>query len=191
MTLHKGADASTPGEPLPPGTEILAAYVGIPGQASSPDTPCIWTARDFNRYYETNPDLRFLPIYTHNYADGHPTADAMNAVTAIRELGWAPHMAGAAERILIIDEEVFRDLPYFTEMFNVIRTAGFFPVSYGSAAFVLSNPGPYWVANWTNRPPSSLPASMRGIQYASGPFWNLSVWSDAAWQACGTGPRHG
>ena len=193
MTLHPGADASTPGAPLPAGTSILAAYVGRPG-AGAPDALHIWSADEWNDYIEHAPSLRSLPISVHSYDDGNPRADAANAVDAVRALGWAPNMPGAQRRIIVVDCETLIDNAYFAEVQKGINDAGFRAVLYGSASTVEYNhcPGGYYVANYNfSHAPTTLPANCLGIQWKPGGAWDLDVFSDAAYAGCGIGLRHG
>jgi hypothetical protein len=189
--LHPGVDAAYPGAPLPLGTQVLAAYIGEPG-AGGPDTPHIWTADEWNSYYERDPKLKFLPIYTHDYADGNPGADARNAVDAARALGWAPDMPGAQRRIILIDCETFVDPGYFSEVQAGVNAGGFRPALYGSASFVVQNPCPtgYVPADWNYaHQPTALPRGWLGIQWRAGTQWDLDVYGEEAYAACGVGPR--
>lgn len=193
--LYRGVDAAYPGAVLPPGTRILAGYIGIPGRGSaSPDTPHIWSTPEWNHYAVPNPDLRLLPMYVHNYADGQPEVDAANAVAAAAELGWSPGLKGEAERIIVIDAETLIDYEYFRAMGETMQRAGFRPVIYGSASTVFRNPrfGGYFIADWNGtHPPTALNAGVLGRQWKPGPPWDLSVFSQDMYFGCGHGPRRG
>jgi hypothetical protein len=173
---------------------VLAAYVGIPGKGNaSPNTPHIWAASEWNGYVAEQPNLRLLPMYTHNYADGDPQADGLNAVEAVKSLGWAPDMPGAERRIIVVDCEILVDPAYFSAVEATINGNGFKAVLYGSANTVLKNPcdGGYVVADWTNHPPTVLPDTWVGVQWASTASWDFDVYSHALYQGCGVGLRHG
>lgn len=192
---YNGVDAAYPGAQMPPGTHILAAYVGIPGQGNrSPDTPHIWTADEWNEYIDRDPELRVLPLYVHNYDDGQPEKDAMNGVAAIRELGWAPHRIGAQRRILVIDCETLVDYSYFYNMSKTVYDEGFSPVLYGSSMVtknaMVGGRG-YWVASLTPRTPTTLPKSWRGQQWSWHGAWDWSVFDGDLYAGCGRGLRHG
>jgi hypothetical protein len=192
--LYPGVCAAYPGAQLPKGTKILAGYVGIPGQGNaSPDTPNIWSAAEWNHYAEADPDLRLLPIFVHNYADGQPEVDGANAVAAVAELGWSTALTGEAERIIVIDAETLVDYEYFGAMGEAISRAGFRPVIYGSASTVRGNPafGGYWMADFNNtHAPTALASGNLGVQWKPGGSWNLSVFSQDMYFGCGHGPRH-
>jgi len=188
--LYNGVDAATPGAPLPPDTHILAAYIGIPNQFG-PDTPHIWTPEEWNVYLTEQPDLRALPIYTHNFP-GDPKNDAANAAEAAEQLGWTPHLKGSNRRIIAIDLEVMVDPSYVTPLFDEIDLLGFSPMPYGSAGFVKGNPMGigYWEALLTRLPPTVLPGGTQGIQWRWGPQWDSNVFSERVYLGCGRGLRH-
>lgn len=193
--LYRGVDAAYPGSALPPGTRILGAYIGIPGQGNaSPDTPHIWSTPEWNHYVTPNPDLRLLPFYVHNYVDGQPEADAANAVAAAAELGWSPGLKGEAERLIVIDAETLVDYDYFRRMGEAMQRAGFRPAMYGSASTVRGNPkfGGYILADWNGRhAPTALSPGVLGVQWKPGPPWDLAVYSKDLYFGCGHGLRRG
>jgi hypothetical protein len=186
--LYPGVDASRPGQPLPPGTRILAAYVGIANQYG-PDTPYIWTKDDWNSYHDQDPSIAFLPIYTHNYG-GDPVADANNACDAIGDLGWVAHVPGDHRRILAIDLEILVDPNYVAPLFEQINERGYSPMPYGSAFYVAQNPSGigYWEALLTPNPPTVLPAGVQGIQWKWA-NWDYDLFSQRVLDGCGIGPR--
>lgn len=191
VPLYNGADAAFPGEPLPPGTQLLSAYVGLPG-VGRPDTPHVWTADEWNGYIRSTPNLRVLPIYVHDYDNGDPIGDADNAVQAVLNLGWAPNMPGTSRRIIFLDYEILVDPDYVAAMERRVYDRGFRPVPYGSSYFVRQNPAPYgyWDANYTFHRPTQLPPGSVGVQYEPG-TWDLSVFGQLAWDGAGRGLRHG
>lgn len=187
MTLYNGADGAFPGAPLPAGTSILAAYVGEPEDPGVPDTPHIWSGAEWNGYIEAQPDLRTLPIYTHNWP-GDPVACAENAVNAVLELGWRPHIG----RIIVVDLEILVDVPYVQALDHEIGIRGFRLMKYGSYSFVVQNgpvAGGTWAAALTRRPPSILPPDVNGIQWQFGTAWDRDVFGPFAYDNCGQGPR--
>lgn len=190
--LYDGADAAFPGKPLPAGTEILAGYVGIPG-AHGPDTPHIWSASEWNQYIDAEPGLRLLPVYTHNFPDGDPDADAADAVDACRRLGWAPGMPAPFRRFIAVDIETLVAPDYLRKLGQGIWNRGFRCITYGSSSTVSHNPpfAGYWLANWTGRKPRALGQNQRGIQYAPGGEWDLSIFDQATYDGCGRGARTG
>lgn len=196
--LFRGVDAAYPGAALPTGTRILAAYIGIPGRGNaSPDTPHIWAPAEWNHYVELHPELRLLPMYVHNYADGQPEVDAANAVASAIELGWSPGLRGEADRIIVIDVETLVDYEYFLAMGEAIQRGGFRPVIYGSASTVRGNPpfGGYFMAEWSGtHAPTALSPGVLGLQWRPaqpGVPWDLSVFSQDLYFGCGHGLRRG
>lgn len=192
MSLFPGADGSRPAGPLPPGTRILAAYVGKPG-AGAPDTPHIWAPDEWNTYLRADPDLGVLPIGTHSYDDGDPYADANNACDAAEALGWAAHLPDPDTRIMLYDLETLVDRDYVQDIEHQTLVRGFVPVPYGSSYFVRQNPAPagYWDAIWTPRIPTVLPPDSLGVQYRGGDPWDLTMWRPEVLARCGRGLRHG
>jgi len=192
-TLYKGADAAFPGAPLPAGTSVLAAYIGIPGKGTaSPDTPHIWSRADWNSYIGKQPEIRLIPMYVHSYDDGDPQADAANAVDAAEELGWQRGYAGDERRIIVIDAETLTDHAYFLTMGEAIEAAGYQPVMYGSASTLGALPKfkGYFVANYNySHAPTALAEGILGIQWKPGGPWDLSVFSQAMYDGAGVGPR--
>lgn len=190
MTLYNGADAAFPGAPLPPGTQLLNIYVGDPG-AGAPDTPHIWTPGEANAYLENDDQLKFLPTYVHNYADGDPTADADNGCDAIERMGWAPHKPGDENRILWIDCETLVADSYFWQVQQRVVERGFTPGLYGSTYFVVQNRAlfGYWFAEPNNHKPSVLTGNQQGIQWQWAAQWDRSVFTRRVWDGAGIGPR--
>ena len=186
MTLYNGVDAAFPGAALPAGTQILAAYIGEPTDPGPPDTPHIWTAAEWNSYLTVAPQLRFLPVYVHNYA-GDAVADATNAANAATELGWIPGKG----RLIAFDLETFVDPPYVTDFDANLKQLGFETMPYGSAFYVDQNPpcAGRWVAQLTANPPRSLPAGAIGQQWKFGGSWDYDVFSQYVYDNCGRGPR--
>jgi hypothetical protein len=190
--LYKGADAALPGKPLPAGTQILCAYVGIPHEPTSPDAYHLWAGAEWNEYIEKQPDLRLLPIYVHNYADGHPTQDGQNAVAAVSELGWSANLPAPNRRFIVVDMETMIDPAYFYEMCQAIYDGGFRAVPYGSASTIRHNRpfAGYFVADYNfTRQPTTLPAGDLGLQWHNGTDWDNSIFSEELYQGCGTGLR--
>lgn len=191
LPLYNGVDSARPGNPLPAGTQILAAYVGIPG-IFGPDTPHIWTADEWNHYISSDPDLRVLPVYTHNFP-GNPIGDANNACDAIERLGWAPGLQGAERRILAVDLEIMINPMYVSALFAQVMQRGFSPMPYGSRAFVSQNPqGPvgYWVAELLRVAPIVLPPNAAGVQWKWTDTWDYDVFNERVYLGCGRGLRH-
>jgi hypothetical protein len=192
--LYRGADAAFPGAALPAGTTVLAAYVGIAGKGSaSPDTPHIWSKSDWNGYVEKDPQLRLLPIYVHNYDDGQPVRDAMNAVDSVEALGWTKGAKGDAERIIAVDCETLQDYRYFEEMGNTIYANGYRVVTYGSSSTIRSNPrfAGYWIADYNySHAPTTIPSGAVGLQWKPGGAWDLNLFSQALVDGTGVGLRH-
>lgn len=192
QTLYPGVDASTPGAPLPAGTKILAAYVGIAGRYG-PDTPHIWTADEWNHYLSADPELRVLPIYTHNYPDGNPDADAADAVEAVEALGWAANLPDPGRRFIALDLEIMVNADYVYKLGEGIWNRGFRAIPYGSASYVTQNPAfaGRWEAILTRHAPTVLNPGQRGIQWSWGTDWDYDVFDQETYDGCGVGLRHG
>jgi hypothetical protein len=194
VTLYNGADASRPGAPLPIGTHIVAGYVGDPGLQGQPDTPHIWTQDEWNLYLDPAsplhvPGIRALPIYTHDYG-GNPALDAINAVTAMKDLGWH-----RGNRYLAWDSEFLIDKPYEDALAAELwRWAGWGLLPYGVARTITQVPVPphspgVWAAALQPQQPRFLPPGWAGQQWKFGDAWDLNVFSQAVYDGCGMGPR--
>lgn len=197
--LHNGADASHPGAVLPAGTTLLAAYVGAPELQGQPDTPHLWTEAEWNWYLDPNserpnlyggPDLRALPIYTHDYP-GNPAVDARNAIDAMTDLGWHQHWF----RLLAWDSEALVDPAYERALAAALWNAeGWGLLPYGIFRTITQVPAPehspgIWAAALTPKRPYNLPPGIAGQQWQFGPDWDLDVFDPAVYNACGIGPR--
>jgi hypothetical protein len=187
--LINGADSATPGSPLPAGTRILAAYVGLPGTT---DATHVWTRDEWNLYLDPDsklyggPELRVLPIFVHDFP-GDPVALANDACNAAEALGWS-HKLG---RLLCVDLETLVDDAYVTGLNRAISQHGFKMMKYGSPSTINQNPpvhGGSWMALLQARRPSLLPAGTVGDQWQWG-TWDLSVWSPFVYENCGRGMR--
>ena len=196
--LYNGADASTPGAPLPRGTTILFAYIGEASKPGAPDTPHIWTPDDINRYMSPDGDLyggpylRVVPIYTKSYAD-NPVTDAINACDAMSEYGW--WMAGG--RLLFWDAEALVDPAYTIDLADACYERGVRLGKYGQLSAINHNPpvpGGTWFAEWGNVKPSAIPQQL-GVawQWASPAqvhgAWDRSVCDPFVYHNAGRGPR--
>lgn len=190
QTLYNGADAAFPGHPLPPDTDVLAGYIGSPGQGR-PDTPHIWTPAEWNFYVSRYPTLRLLPIYVHNYPDADPMADAANAVAAAKRLGWTANRTGTARRIIALDVETLVDPDWVHKVITGIWDGGYRCMVYGSAGYVTRNPAGtgYWEADYTGVRPTALGPLQLGRQYAANGDWDLDVFTQAAYDGFGHGER--
>lgn len=193
MNLINGADAAYPGNPLPAGTQILAAYVGATDLPGPPDTPHIWTRDEWNQYLDPEsalyggPDLRVLPIYVHDYP-GDPAVLAQNAVDAVTDLGWA---AGIG-RLLVVDLETLVDPAYVSGLNQEVSLRGFRLCKYGSYSTINQNSFVYggtWGALWVTRKPTILPPGTVGQQWHPGELWDLDVFSPFVYDNCGRGLR--
>jgi hypothetical protein len=190
--LINGADSASPGQPLPPDTEILAAYVGLPG-AGAPDAEHVWTAAEWNYYLDPDshlyggPQLRVLPVFVHDFP-GDPVTLADNACDAAINLGWSFKRG----RLLVVDLETLIDPPYVIGLNRRIRERGFRMMKYGSPSTINQNPavdGGTWMALLQARRPTILPAGTVGDQWRWSSIWDLTVWSEFVYANCGRGPR--
>lgn len=186
MHTYNGADGAYPGAPLPAGTSILAGYVGELGQAGAPDTPHIWVKDEWNEYLLRTPDLRPLPIYTHNYP-GDPRECAQNAADAVRELGWR-HRIG---RLIVADLEELVDADYQNGLSAAIDAAGFTMLPYQPlwASQSVGWTGPVWAPMLTRHRPRELSGPLVGIQWRWGQDWDYDVFARSVYDRCGRGPR--
>ena len=193
MTLYAGADASQPGNPLPPGTRIVAGYIGaldLPGQ---PDTPHIWTLDEWNLYLDPasqlygGPELRALPIYVHDFP-GIPETDAANAIDAVTDLGWSDRKS----RIIAWDAEFLSDDAYAASLRRALHRGGFRLMTYEQTPLQDPSTDFRWIFRILPahaRPPRALPAGWDGWQWTFGARWDGDVFSAAVYDGCGRGPR--
>lgn len=199
QTLIPGADASRPGNQLPPGTMILGGYVGAPELLGQPDTPYLWTGQNWNWYLDPEsdrpdlyggPQLRSLPIYTHDYG-GNPDLDARNAVDAMTDLGWHPSWL----RVLGWDSEFLIDKAYEDGLAAAVwKLAGWSLMPYGVDRTITQVPAPdhspgLWTAIVPTPKPRWLPPGTAGRQYLFGDQWDSDVFTVEVYNQCGRGPR--
>ena len=196
--LYNAVDAAFPGHALPPLTDILMGYVGAKDLPGPPDTPHIWTKDEWNLYLDPasalygGPQLRPLPIYTHDFA-GDPAQDAENAVDAAVDLGWANTLG----RLMLWDAEMLVDKLYTARLNVEVRVRGFRLTKYGSLTTIEQDPptdGGTIFAAWQKTKPQAIPPGLGvGWQWASpdqvGGFWDLSICSPFVYHNCGFGLR--
>src|SRR5215469_6288160 len=153
--LYPGADSAAPGEPLPEGTKILAAYVGAPDLPGQPDARHVWTLPEWDLYFNPGshlyggPELRALPVYLHDYP-GDPVADAANAADAMADLGWAMDRG----RLIAWDAEMLVDPGYAQALADELDKRGARLMKYGPGSTVFRNPaapGGTWLADISYR----------------------------------------
>ena len=192
--LYKGVDSARAGNPLPPYTKILAAYIGASDMPGRPDARHVWTMDEWNMYlnpdsvYYGGAELRALPIYVHDYP-GDPLADAKNAADAAIDLGWSD----AVGRLLFWDAETLVDPAYCSALNLELRLLGFRLGKYGSQGTINQNPpvaGGTWIATDSRIAPSQLPPGCVGDQWLFGGPWDFSVFGEFVYANCGRGPRH-
>lgn len=193
MMLHAGADSATPGKPLPPGTTILAAYVGAPDLPARPDAKHVWTPDEWNLYLDPasplygGPELRALPIFVHDFA-GDPIAIADNAADALLDLGWGTGIG----RLVYLDLETLVNALLVDGVERRLHHRGFVLGKYGSQGTINRNPpvpGGTWMATDSKVPPLALPEDRVGDQWLFGPVWDLTGFSKFVYAGCGQGPR--
>lgn len=161
MSLMPGRDAAFAGN--------IGTFSGvIGGYLNSPWAYHPWAPGDWSMF----PQNRKLPIWVAGY-DGK--SEGAEAVDQMVRLGIAPGCP------LVVDMETREDKTYIDSFFEAVRTTGGYKVLvYGSASTVFNNPAcnGYWVALYDGIP--SLSATwtnkVRGKQYSSGEFYDLSVW---------------
>lgn len=186
MKLYHGADASNPMTPMPDGTQILAGYIGG-------NTPHVWTPEQWNQYIRVSPDLRVLPVWVQNITSGDPAAVGTTIGLAARQLGWAANLPGAERRLIVVDAETTVNSAYYEAMDDAIWNAGYRMLLYGSADYVRQNycAFGYWEADLTPQPPGTLISPVQGKQWQFGERWDLDVFTQAIYEGCGIGLRHG
>lgn len=189
--LFDGADASQPGQPLPAGTKILAAYIGATDLPGPPDTPHIWTRDEWNLYLDPGselyggPELRVLPIYVHDFP-GDPRADAQNAVDAAMDLGWK-----RLDRIIAWDSEQLADEPYAKALDAYLWAQGFRLMIYEHDVTqnLITPHGGIWQVLLQRFKPRVLKPPYEGQQWRFGQAWDLDVFSQFVYDNCGRGLR--
>ena len=159
-------DASSP--PPDPHLDVCGFYIGG-------DTPHVWSDAEIARQ-----SARWrLPIYV---CDNPGQRDA--AADAAAAVGWLRSHGVPRGTALALDFETAVDAAYVTAFDNVVRSAGWKLLLYGSLSSVTQNPRPsagYWTASWTGVP--HLDAGAAATQYISdtqlGRPYDLSEVSDA------------
>lgn len=184
--LYKVFDASTPPSATPPGAEGVLGYVGRAGE-----TPHVWTVEEWQRFQH----LRQFPCWVPDLSND-PAKDAVEAVDAVMALGWAK-MPGAETRVIVLDGETAEFPAWYTRWSNAVAEDGFYPVAYGSYAYVGAQFAyNVWAADWDNVPQLAPGKTIGGTQYEAGVTWagtriDLSVIDSNLFNRGGVGPRHG
>lgn len=185
--MMKVFDASIPPESAPPGAEGVLGYVGRPGF-----TPHVWTPDEWRRFSH----LRQFPAWLPDLLDS-PHVDALQAVDAVKALGWAAHMPAGTERAIVFDGETEQIPGYYQAWAATVGSAGFFAVDYGSYSTVLGNAAyDVWAADWNGIPALEPGQTVHGDQYRAGIAWqgtqiDLSVVDASLFDRGGRGARHG
>lgn len=179
-------DASQPPGSAPPGAECVLGYVGRAGE-----TPHVWTPEEWRRFGH----LRQFPCWVPDLSN-NPVADAREAVAAVEKLGWA-RLAQPVTRAIILDGEARQFPAWYGEWAAEVTANEYFPVDYGSAAYVGANFAySIWAAEWDGIPDLVPGQTVGGTQYAANISWggtqiDLSVISASMYIRGGEGPREG
>jgi hypothetical protein len=180
MTLYKCFDAAFPPQSAPPGAQAVLGYLGRAGQ-----TPHVWTMPEWDRFAH----LRQYPAWVPDFG-ADPGAEAVQAVLAMLDHGWAPRQAET--RAIVCDLETSVHPGWYQAWADRIGTEGFVSVAYGSLSTVLENAAAHlWVAAWDSDPHLEPGQTIHAHQYQSGPDWDLSVIDEWLWDRGGEGARHG
>src|SRR5215469_17737441 len=185
MTLYKCFDAAFPPQSAPPGAQAVLGYIGRPGQ-----TPHVWTLAEWQRFGH----LRQYPAWVPDFGND-PDREAVEAVLAALNLGWAPHQQ--YPRAIVCDAETTQNPDWYARWAARIDSEGFTSVEYGSLSTIDGNHAKdEWVASWDGL--AVLPAwqDADAKQYQAGAAWegvrvDLSVIDQWLWDRGGQGPRHG
>lgn len=185
MTLHKVFDASTPPQSAPPGAEGVLGYIGRPGF-----TPHVWTAGEWDRFDHLVQFPAWLPDLNHD-----AQLDAMMAVAAAKDLGWAAFEPEPHTRLILFDGETSQIPAWYERWAAEVASGGFFAVDYGSLSTVFGNAAyDVWAADWNGFPQLEPGQTVHGDQYAAGIAWqgtrvDLSVVDDTLFARGGRGAR--
>ena len=127
MTLYKCFDVAFPPQSAPDGAQAVLGYLGREGQ-----TPHVWTMPEWDRFAH----LRQYPAWVPDFG-ADPGAEAVQAVLAMLDHGWAPRQAET--RAIVCDLETSVHPGWYQAWADRIGTEGFVSVAYGSLSTVLEN----------------------------------------------------
>lgn len=177
--MRRMYDAAYP-PPRPPAWEIAAGYIGG-------DTPHVWTRAEWN----AQPARWRLPIWTRS----NPGSAAQGAEEALIAVAWvrAEHVpAGSA---IALDYELAENDSYLSAFDDVVYSAGYRTVLYGSLSTVMHNRRPsggYWIGHYTGTPhlePGSVATQYADDQMLGVPY-DASLVTDGLvlWDTSPQGP---
>lgn len=155
--LVRMTDASQEPDVLPPGTDVVAGYIGG-------NTPHVWSVGEWERF----PKVKKLPIYVAT-ANGNGLADGWEALKRLYQLDVPKGTTVSYD----LETNVWPTATW--NFYNLLRWAGYYVWPYGSFDYIYKNPkcSGYWVAQYTDElhmAPDSV-----ATQYQPGGPWDLSV----------------
>lgn len=183
---HLVIDAAYPPPHVPP------EFSGVLGYIGGAKATHVWTLAEWLPFR----GMRQFPAYVPDMG-ADPVGQGIDAVMLAEDRGWAPHLPGAAERVIVFDTETGVDRSWWARLAAVVLGGGFIPVDYGSLGVVLGNAAAdVLAAEWDGV--ASIPAgqTIHGVQYAANvPLGGTKVDHDLfdSWlfNRGGVGPRHG
>lgn len=185
MSVHKIMDASQPPTSAPADVAGVAGYIG--GR-----TPHVWTVPEWQRFAR----LAQFPIWVPDTTT-HPMGQALDAVAAMRRLGWTQFQPDPGRRALIVDMETTVNAPWYAAFADIINNSGYMAVIYGSLSTVLDNAAAdVLAADWDNSPVIPAGQTIHGVQFLAnvpcqGTRVDYDVVDEWLFARAGIGPRHG
>jgi hypothetical protein len=187
MSYPKIMDAAVPPPFVPPGIDGVMGYIG--GARATR----VWTLADWLKFSH----VAQFPVYVPDL-NADPVAQAHDAVTKAKALGWAAFMPEPQRRAIIFDTEALINRPWYATAAAIVTDAGFMPAAYGSLSVVLENAAELVIAAaWSGG--SALPAipegqTIAGLQWepnvpVQGTMVDYSVFTPALFARGGVGPR--
>jgi hypothetical protein len=179
-------DAAWPPSAAPEGVSAVLGYVG--GSRASH----VWTPGQWRPFAH----LRQFPVVVPDITRA-PGPQALEAVQAVKLLGWSDEMSGAEQRAIIFDLEDQANAAWYVEAARLVLEHGFMPVVYGSMSTVLTNAASdVLVAEWDDKAVIPPGQTIHGKQdQANVDFMSTvvdySVLDDWLYHRGGVGARHG
>jgi hypothetical protein len=148
-----GYDSAEPLASPPAGRNLVAFYGGG-------DTPHVWTLAEI----QAQPVRYRLPIWVRS----NPTAPGINVANDVARFLTYLHGVGCPKgSVTSLDLETAVDVAYVNTFGQLMHSAGYLVLPYGSSGNLFKNPvlDGYWV-DWPGK--TSIPPNCVGVQYSQG-----------------------